>query len=513
MGKNFLRTIIILLIASISFTAFITPPVMSTWMVGPVYEALQFIGSEPRPVESQHLRATEAFIVERLENAGLPVQVLEHHTTRSSQGNVTIRNIFAEIPGTSGKSVLFIAHYDSVLQGPGAMDNAAAVSTLLEVFIISAGQLQHPEVGIQVLFTDGHEIGLGAHEFVRYHFDLVENTIFAFNFDGMGNGPLMPLQGGLRHSAMLFEAMGRPVGFSLLGYGAALDEWHFAQAGIPAMGVMSLIRPWHYHSPSDTLSNLSASTVEVYIDTIYSLMGLASQGGWVEGFTPRDTTFFMLAYGLLISYGPVVRWILAGLMLAGILTMIFYRRSGSPYVPFSQGKWDVSVRGIIFSLIGLLLFIVLFVGGTMLFMMLAANIWRGFVRYHTNIVLTSVVIVAVLVPLAYFYLKLLVGIGSWDSFGLVLSVLLGVAGVAAAVLAPGLEYFLLICAGLIALRVSIPHNRVVYYFTGIAAGILFLPLIFILLTQLGVASFFTGGILALFIPVFYALTKDYPASF
>jgi len=475
-------------------------------MLWPVMETLEFIAAEPRPVESRHLRSTEVHITQRLVEAGLPVYVLEHHTTR--RGEVSIRNIYSYIPGTTGQSVIFIAHYDSVPGSPGALDNGAAVAALLEIFISQPTSLQ---VGIQLLFTDGHEIGLGAHEFVQYHSYLLENTIFAFNFDGMGNGPLMPFQGGIRHGNILFEASSRPAGFSLLAYGVALDEWHFAQGGIPAMTIMPFARPWNYHTPDDTIENLGTYTLAGYIDTIQNLMEMASQAGWIEGFSTREKTFFMPVYGMLISYGPVMRWIIAGLMIAGIIAMIIYRRSGSNYRPFSQGRWDVNVKGIMLSLIGTLLFIVLFVGGTLLIFSLASNI--GLLGYHTSIILTSSGIILILIPLAYYFLKLITSIAGWDSFALVMAIFLGIFGVVAGVLMPGLEYFPMICAGLIALRVAKPDSRVAYFFAGIIAGVLFLPLLYIMLTQLGVASPLSGLLFALFIPVFYVLTKDYPSVY
>jgi len=241
---------------------------------------------------------------------------------------------------------------------------------------------------------------------------------------------------------------------------------------------------------------------------LHSLMRLASQDGWGGSF--GDTTFFMLVYGVHISYGPVIRWIIAGLMVAAVIAMIVYRRSGSPYRPFSQGEWDVSAKGIVISLIGTLLFFALFIGATLLLAMLAANIWPGSADNH--VVITGTITMLILTPLAYFYQKALTSFAGWDALGLILAILLGTIGLVAAVLVPGLEYFLLICAGLIALRVAKPYSKLAYFFTGIAAGVLFLPLLYIVITQIG-AAILSGAMFALFIPVLYVLAKDYPAGY
>jgi hypothetical protein len=81
----------------------------------------------------------------------------------------TITNITAQVsPGTDDKTVLVMAHADSVAAGPGAADDGSGVAILLEcIRALKARRLAglHPVV---VLFTDGEEAGmLGASAYLR----------------------------------------------------------------------------------------------------------------------------------------------------------------------------------------------------------------------------------------------------------------------------------------------------------------------------------------------------------
>ncbi|MCJ8280519.1 MAG: M28 family peptidase [Rivularia sp. ALOHA_DT_140] len=77
-------------------------------------------------------------------------------------------NIFAEKPGTDRKAgaILLAAHYDTVLNSPGADDNATGVSVLLEIArLFNSGSTPRT---LQLAFFDKEEAGLlGSRAFVN----------------------------------------------------------------------------------------------------------------------------------------------------------------------------------------------------------------------------------------------------------------------------------------------------------------------------------------------------------
>ena len=79
----------------------------------------------------------------------------------------TVTNIIAEVLPGQGKTVLLMAHSDSVAVGPGAADDGSGVVILLEAIRAlkarPAGANAHP---ITALFTDGEEADLLRRPFI-----------------------------------------------------------------------------------------------------------------------------------------------------------------------------------------------------------------------------------------------------------------------------------------------------------------------------------------------------------
>lgn len=94
----------------------------------------------------------------------------EYLGSRLYQG---VQNVVAKLSaknGTSSNYLLINAHFDSVPGSPGASDDGAMVSTMLEVLRVIAksnGPLEHP---IVFLFNGAEEEWLyGSHGFVTQH--------------------------------------------------------------------------------------------------------------------------------------------------------------------------------------------------------------------------------------------------------------------------------------------------------------------------------------------------------
>ncbi|BAY82007.1 peptidase M28 [Calothrix parasitica NIES-267] len=96
-------------------------------------------------------RRTRNYIINELKKQGW-----ESHEERFLRGI----NVFAEKPGTDSEAgaILLAAHYDTVLNSPGADDNASGVAVLLEIARLF-NTLSTPRT-LQLAFFDKEEAGL-----------------------------------------------------------------------------------------------------------------------------------------------------------------------------------------------------------------------------------------------------------------------------------------------------------------------------------------------------------------
>ncbi|HEY5936182.1 MAG TPA: M28 family metallopeptidase [Kofleriaceae bacterium] len=126
------------------------------------------LAQTPRPRDSQASRAAADYIVAQL--AGISVERMavgavdlpaievmgrryrEAHRVTTTDPNLIVRF------GPPGKALLIMAHYDTVAKSPGAIDNAAAVGTLIELARDFAAS--PPPVPVMIVFTANEEIGL-----------------------------------------------------------------------------------------------------------------------------------------------------------------------------------------------------------------------------------------------------------------------------------------------------------------------------------------------------------------
>ena len=114
----------------------------------------------------------------------------------NEDGNMPLHNIIVKLdaPDTD-RGALFVAHYDSVPEGPGAADDMLGVVSLLEA-MGSQAQNNALESDLYFLFTDGEESGkLGANKFVAAYPELKDKIDLVINIDSLGNrGSLMLYQ-------------------------------------------------------------------------------------------------------------------------------------------------------------------------------------------------------------------------------------------------------------------------------------------------------------------------------
>ncbi|HYJ34662.1 MAG TPA: M20/M25/M40 family metallo-hydrolase, partial [Rhizomicrobium sp.] len=130
-------------------------------------------GQHPRPAGSAENKAMHSRILKELSTLGVPARTATQMSCYNegryrALSCATVTNIIAQVTPGSGKSILLMAHMDSVAAGPGAGDDASGVATILET--IRALKARHETGGhpIVALFTDGEENAmLGAAAYLR----------------------------------------------------------------------------------------------------------------------------------------------------------------------------------------------------------------------------------------------------------------------------------------------------------------------------------------------------------
>jgi Zn-dependent M28 family amino/carboxypeptidase len=88
------------------------------------------LAAKPRPPETKEHQAVRGYITRQLEDAGFCVRVDTHE-----EAGVPCLNVLTDpLPADESLPLLIIgAHYDSIVDSPGADDNASAVAALCEI--------------------------------------------------------------------------------------------------------------------------------------------------------------------------------------------------------------------------------------------------------------------------------------------------------------------------------------------------------------------------------------------
>jgi hypothetical protein len=230
---------------------------------------------QPHPAGSEEGQRVRARILKELAAMNVPAHTQTGMSCYSAPrwrflpcGSVT--NIIAEVSPGSGKTVLLMAHADSVAAGPGAADDGSGVAILLETIraLKARGGGTHPVVA---LFTDGEEVDLlGAAFYLR---DPVakagigavinveargnEGPSYLFQTSG-GNARLIDLYAaGVTHYATsslyqeIYKRLPNDTDLTPM-LGLSVPAYNFAFIGNSA----------HYHTPLDRQENIDPRSLQ-----------------------------------------------------------------------------------------------------------------------------------------------------------------------------------------------------------------------------------------------------------
>ncbi len=229
----------------------------------------------PHPLGS----AAHAQLGEALERhfQALPLE-RAHQKTAAGLTNFALRRA-----GTSAlPPVVLMAHWDSVAAGPGAADDGAGMSVLLELAERCAKNEAAPLRSTIFLATDGEERGLlGARAFLEEHPWARDGGVLinleargtsgpVFLFETVGNQraliataqPALPFPAAFSLAAEIYERMPNDTDLSVF---RADPRWHGCN--------LAFIRGLeHYHTAQDNAENLSGASVAHMLESAEGLL-------------------------------------------------------------------------------------------------------------------------------------------------------------------------------------------------------------------------------------------------
>jgi len=294
----------------------------------------------PHPVGSPGAARVRERILAQLRSSGFTPEVQEALGCSAGGGSCArVSNVLARLPGREpGKSVLLLAHYDSVPAGPGVSDDLAGVAAILEAArVLKAGP--PPRHGVLFLLDEGEEMGLlGAQAFLE-HSPAMAEVGAVVNLEARGTaGPSLLFETSGPDAWMVGDFAARaahpftnsvfPTVYQYLPNDTDLTV--FKRRGMPGLNFAYIQRPLQYHTPLDNLTDLSAASLQHHGEN-----ALAAVRGLAEGelaSPPRGkAVFFDLFHSVVVRWPMGLSPLLGLLALALTLAAAFLiRRRGLP---------------------------------------------------------------------------------------------------------------------------------------------------------------------------------------
>ncbi len=335
------------------------------------FEHLKVIAREPHATGSSANARVRDYLIQELQQLGVETQVQRTGITNLLEiyagpyGAGTVENVMARLRGTASTgAVLLMAHYDSVATAPGATDDGSGVVTLLETLraLKSGPPLRNDVI---FLFTDGEELAeVGSQGFVDEH-PWAKEVSVVWNLDSGGScGPadinisdgwaLREIQNVVPHP--LTSSIGAEL--AKLGPPGGDDTLVFDRKKLTIADVSYGGCQFRYHTAKDDLENIDLRSVQHL--GIYTLPVTRDWGNSNLREIPAlpDSAYFVIP-GRIVSYPlALVRPLtLLLVILFAILLVLGFRRA------------RINLRGLG---IGILLWL----GSTLVYALMAALLWR-----------------------------------------------------------------------------------------------------------------------------------------
>ena len=259
-------TILLLVFYTLSMPAVsknITPSEFSA-VRAMVYE--KTIAKQPHPTGSDAINDVAKFIYDELAALGLNPEI-QFSLSNNNNDFAWCKNIIARLNGTDGtNAVLLDAHYDSVWQSNGAVDDGIGVATILETAraLVESEPLKNDVI---FLFTNPEESYLqGAIAFISEHpFAKDVKAVLSLDAGGL-SGPVILMETSPNNKWLIKELVRS--GINLPGNGAvhsfsgAVSDFNaFSKAGYNTVNI-SLAADRRIHSPLDNVNNIDLKALQ-----------------------------------------------------------------------------------------------------------------------------------------------------------------------------------------------------------------------------------------------------------
>jgi hypothetical protein len=236
--------------------------------------------------EEKHDNPIPAVMVSRSDGARLKERMSDAESrmrlcVEAESGMGKTGDVVGTLRGLGDEYVIVGAHHDSVYQG--AVDNAGGVAALLALASELACRRERPRKNIIFATHPGHELLIGAREFIKRRKDILPKTAAYITLDGMGSDNYEEIGGSIVWTGR-DEARGafvspnpvlaRMVLSVIAKYGLrpaallAADvmcpnedlEGRFFEAGVPIIDIIG--KPIWYHTEEDTPDKCSSEQLE-----------------------------------------------------------------------------------------------------------------------------------------------------------------------------------------------------------------------------------------------------------
>lgn len=459
----------------------------------------------PHPVGSAANAAVRGRLVAELERLGYAPEVQTFSVCELSGICAAPANVIARLDSASGgKTILLMAHYDSVPTGPGVSDDAAGVAALLEVARILASEGARRN-SIVLLFTDAEEVGmLGARAFVEHNPWAAELSAVV-NLEARGaSGPSLMFETGRANSTLVplyARAVERPVTSSLFVtlYEMLPNDTDFSvfkRAGVQGFNFAFIGDAVRYHAANDDLEGLDLGSLQHHGDNALAL-ARALGDATLDAAAPRgNAVFFDVLATKTVWWPRGLSLPLAALGLAGIVLTLWLlaRRDRLRASEIRRGGWVWLATILIGGGVAYLLVSLLRLTGGI------APPWANFVF---NKPITPAFWLLALACAAIVAVKLGAKAGHWGLWGGTW-ICWGVLALALALQLPGASYLFIVpvfSAFLCGIAAAIAHSPRSRFFAtlvpSLVAGIVWFPLVSLFHNGLGN----TPGLLAVALAV------------
>jgi len=288
-------------------------------------------------------------VVAHLESSGYEAQYQSRFHCNPEFGSCSpVDNIIAVKPGSEGKhAVLITAHYDSGWAGPGAADDGAGTSAILEIARMAA---DFPPFKNDIIFllSDSEENGLlGADAFAEHH-PLFGKVKAVINLEARGvTGPSAMFETGEGNRSiirMFSKSVDRPVANSLIYeiYKTMPNDTDYSvykRKGVMGVNFAFAQGVPVYHSAIDDIDHLDLGSLQHHGDNSWGMLKALGERN-IGAITSREDAGYVDIFANRLVHYPVS--ITGGVALfLGVLVMIAIFIAFRREFRFRQLRWGL----------------------------------------------------------------------------------------------------------------------------------------------------------------------------